>query len=108
MTGKRGTFAGMYAVVNRLRLSKPIPPEVWERAQAEVPPLARQVPGFKSLHVIEISDDEIVLVVVADSAETLDRVATEVGNAWMRENVIPYLASPPDRQIGKVVASTEA
>ncbi|HET6816783.1 MAG TPA: hypothetical protein VFH66_06105 [Mycobacteriales bacterium] len=97
----------MHAVVNRLRLSEPIPPDVWSRAQAEVPPLAREVPGFKALHVIEISDDEVVLVVLADSAETLDRVATEVGNSWMRENVIPYLAGPPDRQIGKVVASSD-
>jgi hypothetical protein len=97
----------MYAVVNRLRLSTPIPPEVWERAQAEVPARAREVPGFEALHVIEISDEEIVLVVIADTAETLDRVATEVGNTWMRDNVIPHLAGPPERQTGKVVASSD-
>ncbi|MGN6473561.1 MAG: hypothetical protein ACTHK4_07935 [Mycobacteriales bacterium] len=97
----------MHAVVNRLRLSAPIPTEVWSRAQLEVPPLARQVPGFKALYVIETSEHEVVLLVVGDSAETLDRVATEVGNSWMRENVIPYLAEPPDRQVGKVVATSE-
>lgn len=97
----------MHAVVNRLRLSTPIPPEVWSRAQAEVPARAREVPGFKALHVIEVSDDEVVLVVLADSAETLDRVATEVGNTWMREHVMPHLAGPPDRQIGKVVATSD-
>lgn len=97
----------MHAVVNRLRLSRPLSPEVWSRAQAEVLPLARQVPGFKSLHVIEMTDEEVVLVIVADTAETLDRVATEAGNAWMRENVIPHLAAPPDRQIGRVVATSE-
>lgn len=97
----------MHAVVNRLRLSTPIPPEVWARAQEEVPPRARAVPGFKALHVIQVSDDEVVLVVVADSAETLDRVATEVGNTWMRDNVIPHLAAPPERQVGRVVASSE-
>lgn len=98
----------MYAVVNRLRLSTPIPQDVWDRAQTEVPPRAREVPGFKALYVIQVTDDEVVLLVVADSAETLDRVATEAGNAWMRDNVIAHLASPPERQIGKVVASSES
>jgi hypothetical protein len=69
----------MHAVVNRLRLKAPIPAEVWSRAQVEVPPLARQVPGFKSLYVVELTEEEVVLVVVGDTAETLDRVATEVG-----------------------------
>jgi hypothetical protein len=65
------------------------------------------VPGFRALHVIELTDDEVVLVVLADTAEALDRIATEVGNSWMRENVIPHLAAPPDRQIGKVVATSD-
>ncbi len=95
----------MYAVVNRLRLKSAIPPEVWERAQAELPARAREVPGFEALYVIEVADDEVVLLVVGDTAETLDRVASEVGNDWMTDNVIPHLAAPPDRQIGKVVAS---
>ena len=95
----------MYAVVNRLRLGSPIAPEVWDRAQAELPPRMREIDGFSGFHVIEISPDEVVLVILADTAETLDRIATEVGGAWMRENVIPHLAEPPDRQIGRVVAS---
>lgn len=98
----------MHAVVNRLRLSTPIPPEVWARAQAEVAPRAREVPGFQALYVVEVTDEEVVLVIVAESAETLDRVATEAGNAWMREHVLPHLAAPPDRQVGKVVASSES
>lgn len=101
------TFAIMHAVVNRLKLSGPMPAEVWQRAQAEVPPRARQVSGFKALYVIEAADDEVVLVVVADTAEALDRIADEVGNTWMRENVLPYLAAPPDRQVGRIVATSE-
>ena len=66
----------MYAVVNRLQLSTPIPPDVWERAQTEVPAGAREVPGFKALYVIEVTDEAVVLVVVADTAESLDRIAT--------------------------------
>lgn len=98
----------MHAVVNRLSLSTPIPPDVWSRAETEVVASAQQIPGFRALYVIEVSADEVVLLIIGDSAETLDRVATEAGNAWMRENVIPHLAAPPDRRIGKVVASSEA
>jgi hypothetical protein len=97
----------VHAVVNRLRLKSAIPPEVWERAQAEVPTRARTIPGFHALHIIEVSEYEVVLVVIAETAEALDRIANEIGNTWMRENVIPHLAAPPDRQVGRVVATSD-
>jgi hypothetical protein len=98
----------MHAIVNRLRIGTPVPAEVWERAQVEVPEQARKVPGFRSLHVIEISPEEVILVVIGDSPETLDRLATEVGNTWMRDNIGPHLAAPPDRRLGRVVASSDS
>ena len=97
----------MHAVVNRLRLTPDRPADLWSRAQDEVPARARQVPGFHSVDMIELSATEVVLVVVADSPATLDRIADEVGNAWMRENVFPYLAGPPERQIGEVVVTSD-
>ena len=68
----------------------------------------REVQGFKAFHVIEIDPSEVVLVIVADAAETLDRIASEVGNAWMRDNVLPHLAEPPSRRIGTVLASSDS
>jgi hypothetical protein len=47
-----------------------------------------------------------MLVIVGESAEAVERVATEVGSPWMRTNVVPLLASPPDRHIGPIIAST--
>ncbi|MFI5041077.1 MAG: hypothetical protein ACHQNA_04390 [Acidimicrobiales bacterium] len=46
-------------------------------------------------------------MIVGDSAETLDRPATEVGSPWMRANVVPLLATPPDRQLGPIITSTQ-
>ena len=39
----------------------------------------------------------------------VDRPArrAEVGNAWMRENMVPHAAAPPDRIVGKAVVSFE-
>lgn len=95
----------MNAVVNRLRLNTTISPDVWQRAETELPTLMKQIAGFETFYAIEVSPDEMVLVIVADTAETLDRIATEVGNSWMREHVAPHLAEPPSRQIGRIVAS---
>lgn len=97
----------MYAVVNHLHLSMPIGPDVWERAEAELPRRMREVEGFQAFHVIQVADDHLILVIVADSAEVLDRIAGDVGGDWMRENIVRHLAEPPQRLVGKIVATSE-
>lgn len=94
----------MHAVVNRLRLSSPIRPDTWARAETEISAKAGAIPGFEHFYAVQVADDEVVLVIVADSAEVLDEVASTVGNDFMRENVLPHLAEPPRRQVGRVVA----
>ncbi len=96
----------MHAVVNRLRLNSAIPPDVWARAQAELPSRTRGIQGVDAFHVFELGPEDLVRIIVAETPETLDRIASEVGNTWMREHVLPHLAEPPSRQIGKVVASS--
>jgi hypothetical protein len=93
----------MHAVVNTLRLAKPIPDEIWARAEQEVGVKARTIEGFRGMQVVRLAEDEIVLLVFADDAPTLDVIATEVGGPWMVANVIPYLAGPPQRRVGEVV-----
>lgn len=66
-----------------------------KRAQAELPARMRQIEGFERFHVIEMAPDEVVLVIVADTAETLDRIASDVGDTWMREHVMPHLSRHP-------------
>jgi hypothetical protein len=98
----------VHAVVNRLRLASTAPTDLWERAQTELLPRMMQVDGFEQMHVVEMAPGEVVVIIVADAAETLDRIATEAGNSWMIENVIPHIAEPPDRQVGKIVVSSHA
>ncbi len=47
-----------------------------------------------------------MLLILADTTETLDRLTTEVGSPWMMEHVVPLLSGPPERHIGPVVATS--
>jgi len=47
-----------------------------------------------------------VLILEFASAEDADRVATEVGEPWMRERILPLLARGPERSVGEVIASS--
>jgi hypothetical protein len=68
----------------------------------------RAIEGFVGLQIVHSAPDEAILLITADSAETLERIATEVGGPWMRANVVPLLKVPPDRRLGPVVASVAA
>lgn len=63
------------------------------------------VGGFSGLNIIEVANDHVVLMIMGDDANVLDRMATEVGTPWMRENVAPLLAGPPERHMGPIIAS---
>ena len=95
----------MHAVVNHLRFKDPVDRALFARAEAELAPSMRAIPGFASLHIVQVAADHVVLVITGDDAQTLDRLATEVGTPWMRDNVIPLLAGPPERHIGPIIAS---
>ena len=50
----------------------------------------------------------LVLILEFASAEDADRVATEVGEPWMRERILPLLARGPERSVGEIIASARA
>jgi hypothetical protein len=94
------------AVVNHLHFREPPDPALFARAQTEVVPMARSIEGFLGLHIVEAAPDHFILVIFGEDAAALDRVATEVGSPWMTANVASLLASPPERHLGPLVAST--
>ncbi len=96
----------MHAVINSLRFKDPVDPALFTRAEQELAQGMRAIEGFKSFHVVQVAADRVVLVIVGDDAEVLDRLATKVGSPWMGANVVPLLAAPPDRRVGPVLAST--
>lgn len=94
----------MYAVVNHLSFVDDVDPAIFA-SMDEVVSQMRAIEGFSGAHVVQTSAGEVVLVIFADSPETLDRLATEVGSPWMQANVVPLLAGPPDRRVGPVLVS---
>jgi len=97
----------VHAVVNRIRLASPIPDEVYAEARREVLPGAAAIQGLRAMHLIRAGRDELIVVVLADSEAVLERAREEIGNDWMRANVIPHAAGRPERVTGEVAASFE-
>jgi hypothetical protein len=97
----------VHAVVNRIRLKSPIDPEVFAAAQRELPPRAAQIDGLRAFHLLRAADDDLIVVILADHAEALEQMRSEIGNDWMRENVVPHAAGPPERLVGEAVVSYE-
>jgi hypothetical protein len=93
------------AVVNVLRFKESPEPGLFERAAEELGPKMREVDGFQALHIVRVGDAEVVLIILAESIEILDRIATDIGSPWMVEHVVPLLSAPPERHIGESIAS---
>jgi hypothetical protein len=95
------------AVINHLRFREPPDAELFARAEREVVPEARMTEGISGLHIVQVTPDHFILVILGDDAERLNEFATVVGSPWMAEHVVPLLASPPERHLGHLVASTD-
>lgn len=94
------------AVVNHLRFREAPGPALFARVAQEVVLPAREIEGFRDFHIVKVAPDHFILIITADTPEVLDKVATEVGSPWMLANVTPLLASPPERHIGPLVATS--
>lgn len=97
----------MHMVVNRLRLTRPIAEEVFAQAQLELPPRAAQIPGLQAFHVLRIGERELVVRVQGDNVDAIEQMRAQIGDAWMRENVVSHLDGPTERMLGEAVVSFE-
>lgn len=111
VAGDRGAgrrrVAAVHAVVNRIRLREPLPARVFADAHRDLEPRVQAMDGLHSIHLIRAGDDQLVVVILAETEAALERTREEIGNEWMRANVIPYAAGPPERVTGEVAASLE-
>jgi hypothetical protein len=64
--------------------------------------------GATTARVVRVNDTHLVLILEFASAEDADRVATDVGGPWMREQILPLLARGPERSVAEVIASATA
>jgi hypothetical protein len=95
------------AVISHLHFREAPDTDLFARAEREVVPEARITEGIGGLHIVQVTPDHFILVILGDDTEVLDRFATEVGSPWMMEHVVPLLASPPERHLGRLVATTD-
>ncbi len=75
-------------------------------AERELTPQMREIEGFQDFYAIQTSDTDVVLVILGENVDVLNRVATEVGSPWMTAHVVPLLAGPSERRIGPTIASS--
>ena len=97
----------MAAVVNILHFKDPVDPSLFADTKDALLPKMEAIEGFHTFHIVHSGEDEVVLLILADTTESLDRVATEVGSPWMMEHVVPLLSGPPERHIGPVVTASD-
>jgi hypothetical protein len=96
----------MYAVVNHMKLSRPLDDNIIERMNSELMSNLSKVPGVAHGLCVQVADDGIVIIVICESAEALERAHQEVGSPWVGENLAPYLAGT-DRKTGPVIARSQ-
>jgi len=101
-TGPNAEVA-MHAVVNHMKLSRPLDDDIIERMNSELMSNIGKMPGVANALCVQVAEDAIVVVVVCESEDSLERVHQEVGLPWVRGNLKPYLAST-DRKVGPVIA----
>src|SRR5215217_6540864 len=98
--------ASMYAAVNHMKLSRPLDDNIIGRMSSELMLNLSMLPGVAHALCVQVADDGIVIVVICESEESLERAHQEVGSPWVGENLAPYLAST-DRKTGPVIARSE-
>jgi len=95
--------APVHVVINHLRLRDPVS-EATNEAVREAVRLVVDA-GALAARVAKADETHLILILDFSTAEDADRIAREVGGPWMRENIVPLLASDTVRSVGEVIAS---
>ncbi|HJQ50817.1 MAG TPA: hypothetical protein VJ838_09920 [Gaiellaceae bacterium] len=95
----------MHVVINHLRLRNPVSEPTVEAAREAVQLVVDA--GALAARVAKVDDTHLILILEFSTPEDADRIAREVGGPWMRENIVPLLASDTERSVGEVIASAE-
>lgn len=95
----------MFVVVGRFRF-QPMAPDarqrMVERLEQEFSPVARECRGLRSVRFVQLADDELLTDWHWDRAEDWE-AAQPAFAPFLRDQVVPLLAGPPDRVMGDVV-----
>ncbi|MEW6582073.1 MAG: hypothetical protein AB1416_04860 [Actinomycetota bacterium] len=89
----------MFVNVGRFRfraMSEDERRSMMERIAQDVPPIARESPGFRGVYFARPSDDEVMAVWLWESEADWDAALVRFG-PLLEEYVVPNLAGPPER-----------
>ena len=92
----------MRIVVNHLRFEEALPEAVIDGAREVSKQLVDA--GGHSASLVQVDDTHAILILAFPDLETEERIKSEIGGPWMKEHVLPLLASPTERSSGEVVA----
>lgn len=93
----------MHAIVNTMKLARPLPAELLLKMEQELVPRCRGL-GLLSIKIVQVTELDIVMVAFYTSREALDEVSSKLAGPWFGENVRSYLAGPVNRLVGEVIA----
>jgi hypothetical protein len=95
----------VHAVLNRIRVRDSLDDAALAAAQRDLDVQAGQIDGLAAIKVLRTEEGDLVVVVFGDDEAALERTREQMGNAFMREHVMPHAASAPERTIGEIVLS---
>jgi hypothetical protein len=95
----------VHAVLNQIRMREPLDDAALQAAQSDLDRQAAQIEGLAAFQVLQTDENDLVVLVFGDDEAALERTRQQLGNAFMREHVIPHADGPPERKVTKVVLS---
>ena len=93
----------MHAIVNTMKLTQPLPPELVLKVEQELVPRLREVDPAITLRFVRVTDTDFVMLAFYSNRELLDSISNKIAGPWFGENVRSYLAGPVNRLVGEVI-----
>jgi hypothetical protein len=95
----------MHAVINTLRFKDPVDPALFERAERQLTDQMRGREGFQGFRVVQIAEDQVMLVIFADTTESFGTHGERVGQYVDESECHPFARRTPERRIGRIIAT---
>lgn len=92
----------MYAAIRRGKAKAGSIEELIQRVEAEAAPMVSRMAGFKAYYMVVGEDDSITTISIFESQATAEESNQQM-LGWIKQNVAPLLAGPPEGMAGKVV-----
>jgi hypothetical protein len=94
----------MYASIRKGKIKPgPAVTEVVPLINTGALPILSSIPGFKAAYIVHGEDDTFVAVSIFANRTAADQSNTLILD-WLRQNLGPMLAGPPEAMVGEIVA----